>query len=262
MIYTNSSAHLNLIIEGSGPPLVFIHGFGLDHRMWESQVKFFSPDYTAIATDLRGFGDSAPPSDQAFAYHEDIAEMLDFLRIDQPVVLVGHSMGALVVANFALSFPEKTKALVFADGAIEGYKFKDFDLAEIYQAGKTRGVQTANQMWLDHPIFESARKNIVVANHLHDMVSAYPGWHYTHKAPFKNLAVPAYDQLENIKSPALIITGQYDLPDFQIIAQTLHEKIPGSIKKEIAGAGHMCNMEAPEEFNALVSQFLELPAGY
>ena len=145
MIYTNSSAHLNLIVGGSGPPLVFIHGFGLDHRMWDSQMKFFSSDYTAIAMDLRGFGKSAPP-DQVFAYHEDIVEVLDFLQIDQPVVLVGHSMGARAVANFALTFPEKTKALVFVDGV--------------------------------------------------------------------------------------------------------------SIKKEIAGAGHMCNMEAPEEFNALVSQFL------
>jgi pimeloyl-ACP methyl ester carboxylesterase len=54
----------------------------------------------------------------------------------------------------------------------------------------------------------------------------------------------------------MIITGQYDLPDFQIIANTLHQKITGSVKKEIAGAGHMCNMEEPEEFNSIVSQFL------
>jgi hypothetical protein len=104
------SLALNLIVEGSGPPIVFIHGFGLDHRMWEKQMNFFSSGYTVIALDLRGFGKSAPPSDQAFAYHEDIAEVLDFLQIDQPVVLMGHSMGARAVANFVLTYPKKQRA--------------------------------------------------------------------------------------------------------------------------------------------------------
>ena len=244
------------VIGGSGPPVVFIHGFGLDHRMWGSQMKFFSSEYTVIAPDLRGFGKSPPPSEMALAYHEDIAELLDFLGIHQPVVLVGHSMGARAVANFALTYPKKTKAVVFVDGAIEGYKFNSFDLSDIYQAGKSQGVEVANQMWLDHPIFDSARKNPVVLQQLNDMVRSYTGWHFIHKASFKNLPIPAFNQLEYIKSSALIITGQYDLPDFRFIAQTLHQKITGSVIKEIAGAGHMCNMEKPEEFNALMSQFL------
>jgi 3-oxoadipate enol-lactonase len=245
------------VIGGSGPPVVFIHGFGLDHRMWDSQMKFFSSEYTVIAPDLRGFGKSPPPSEMAFAYHEDIAELLDFLGIHQTVILAGHSMGARAVANFALTYPEKTKAVIFVDGAIEGYKFNSFDLSDIYQAGKSQGVEVANQMWLDHPIFDSARKNPVVSQRLNDIVRSYSGWHYLHKVSLKSLTIPAYDQLENIKSPALIITGQHDLPDFRIIAQTLHQKIAGSVKKEIAGAGHMCNMENPEEFNALVIQFLK-----
>jgi pimeloyl-ACP methyl ester carboxylesterase len=244
------------IVGGSGPPIVFIHGFGLDHRMWEHQMKFFSSAYTVISIDLRGFGKSAPPSEKAFAYHEDIAELLFFLGINQPVVLVGQSMGARAVANFALTWPEKTRAVVFVDGAIEGYTFKNFDLSDIYQTAKSQGAGTANKMWLDHPIFDSARKNPVISQKLNKMVMEYSGWHYIHKSSFKNLATPAYDQLENIKSPALIITGQYDLPDFQIIAQALHKKIPGSVKMEIAGAGHMCNMESPEVFNNLVSEFL------
>lgn len=244
------------VIGGSGPPIVFIHGFGLDHRMWDSQMKFFSSGYTVIAPDLRGFGKSSPPTEMAFAYHEDIAELLDFLGIRKPVILVGHSMGARAVANFALTYPEKTKAVVFADGAIEGYKFNSFDLSNIYQAGKSQGVDVGNQMWVDHPIFDSARNNPAISQQLNDMVAAYSGWHYLYKIKLKNLTIPAYDQLENIKSPTLIITGQHDLPDFQIIAQTLHKKIADSVKTEIASAGHMCNMEKPEEFNALVDQFL------
>jgi pimeloyl-ACP methyl ester carboxylesterase len=244
------------IVKGNGPPLIFIHGFGLDHRMWEKQIIFFSSHYKVIAPDLRGFGLTPPPSDEPFAYHEDMEELLDLLNVFEPAILVGHSMGARAVANFALCRPKKTKAVIFTNAAIEGYSFKEFDLANIYQAGKSQGVQAANQMWLDHSIFDCARENHVVADKLKEMVTEYSGWHYTQKAPFKPVFPAAYQQLENIKLPTLIITGEYDPPDFKTIAEHLHEKIAGSVKKEIAGAGHMCNMEAPGIFNEIVNEFL------
>jgi pimeloyl-ACP methyl ester carboxylesterase len=72
----------------------------------------------------------------------------------------------------------------------------------------------------------------------------------------KGLDPPALEQLQNLVVPTLIITGQYDAPDFQDIAQILHSKINHSSKKEIAGAGHMCNMEKPAVFNEILKEFL------
>jgi pimeloyl-ACP methyl ester carboxylesterase len=65
-------------------------------------------------------------------------------------------------------------------------------------------------------------------------------------------------QLDRIKAPVLIITGEKDIRDFQQIANILHKNIKQSIKEEISGAGHMCNMEKPDAFNSLVSDFLTL----
>lgn len=241
---------------GTGPPLVFIHGFSLDHRMWESQINYFSGSYTCISVDLRGFGKSSLPTEKSYSHHEDLNILLAFLGINQRVILVGLSMGARVVANFALVYPQKTRAIIFADGVVDGFKFKDFDLTNIYNAGKEFGVPVANRMWLDHPIFESTRKNAVVVQKLTEMLMSYSGWHWTNKNPVRILTPPAIEQLQKLTMPALILTGQLDIPDFKALADLLNTRIKHSSKIEISGAGHMCNMETPEKFNDLVNQFL------
>jgi 3-oxoadipate enol-lactonase len=251
-----SDGRLYFLKVGAGPPLLFIHGFCLDHRMWESQIKYFSDRYTCIAVDLRGFGKSSLPTDHSYSYHEDLYELLDFLKIDQSVTLIGLSMGARAVVNFALTHPEKTKAIIIVDGAIDGFAFKDFNLTPIYTAGREQGVFVANKMWMEHPLFESARKNAVVLKQLTEQLMSYSGWHWTHKNPVVNLTPPAVQQLAKLATPALILIGQFDIPDFKDLAQLLNKEIPDSLKIEISGAGHMCNMERPEIFNDLMDQFL------
>jgi len=88
------------------------------------------------------------------------------------------------------------------------------------------------------------------------MILSYSGWQWVHKNPMVGLTPPAIEQLEQIKAPVLIITGEKDIWDFQQIADILHNNIKQSVKKQILDAGHMCNMEKPDVFNRLVSDFL------
>src|ERR1700730_723312 len=111
-------AKLYYKIMGAGPPIIFIHGFCLDHRIWESQSNFFSACFTTVAIDLRGFGNSSNPGNKPYSHHEDVNTLLDILQINQPAILVGLSMGARVVANYALTYPQKTKAVIFVDGIV------------------------------------------------------------------------------------------------------------------------------------------------
>jgi len=67
--------------------------------MWENQVNYFSKKYTCVALDLRGFGKSSVPIDQSFSNHEDLYDLLEFLKIDEPVILVGLSMGGRVALS-------------------------------------------------------------------------------------------------------------------------------------------------------------------
>jgi 3-oxoadipate enol-lactonase len=251
-----SGARLYYKKKGKGPPIIFLHGFCLDNRMWENQLDFFSGSYTTLAIDLRGFGRSTFPTDKIYSHHEDIHALLDTLQITQPAILVGLSMGGRVVADFALSYPQKTKVAVFVDAVIDGYEFMNFNLGYIYKSGKEQGIAAANQMWLNHELFESARKIPSVSVLLAKMIMSYSGWHWINKNPVRGLHPPAIEQMQDLVVPTLIITGQYDTPDFQAIAQILHSKINHSSKKEIGDAGHMCNMEKPTVFNEILDQFL------
>ena len=242
--------------QGSGPVLVFLHGICLDHRMWEKQVNYFSAAFTCVNIDLRGFGKSSLPTTTPYSFHEDINTLLDSLHLDEPVVFVALSMGGKAAINFTLAYPQKIKALILADVAIDGYSFKDFNLEPVYEAGKQKGVDTANQLFLDNPIFYSARNDSAVFSDLRNMVLSYSGWQWTHKNPIKGLTPPAIQQLDQIKVPVLILTGEKDIQDFQQIANILHNSIKQSLKEQIKRAGHMCNMEQPDVFNKIVSEFL------
>lgn len=241
---------------GTGTPLIFLHGNCLDHRMWEEQMNYFSTSFTCIAVDLRGFGKSSVPGLEPYSFHADIDSLLGSLHIEEPVVLIALSMGGKAAVNFALAYPGKTKALVLADVAVDGYRFEEFILKPIYDAGMQKGIDTANQLFLDHPIFLTAKKDAAVFTRLREMILSYSGWQWAHKNPIQGLTPPAIEQLEKIKMPVLIITGEKDIRDFQQIADILHKNIKHSLKKQIPDAGHMCNMENPVIFNSTISDFL------
>jgi pimeloyl-ACP methyl ester carboxylesterase len=137
--------------KGIGPPLVFLHGIGLDHRMWEKQIERFSNSFTCINPDLRGFGKSSLPTTSPYSFHEDIKTLLDSLHLQEPVVLIALSMGGRGAINFALSYPAKTKALILADVVVDGYTFQDFKLEIFAAIAKQKGIDSANQSFFKPP---------------------------------------------------------------------------------------------------------------
>src|SRR5215218_9882473 len=145
--------------NGSGPPLVFLHGVCLDHRMWQQQVDYFSRSYTCINIDLRGFGKSSVPSSTPYSFHEDIKTLLDSFHIEKPAVLIALSMGGKAAVNFSLAYPQRTKALILADVAVDGYSFRDFKLERIVKVAQQKGIDTANQFFLEEPVFASAKRD-------------------------------------------------------------------------------------------------------
>ena len=81
--------------EGTGPVILFVHGFPLDHTMWSSQIKEFSKTNRVIAPDLRGFGgtDGALYAVSMEQYADDLVGLLEALQADQPITFCGLSMG-------------------------------------------------------------------------------------------------------------------------------------------------------------------------
>src|SRR4051794_22408359 len=104
---------LNVIDRGSGTPLLLVHGFPLDHSIWQGQIDELSTFFRVIAPDLRGFGKSAATTGTSSMRQmaDDIAGLLDALAVKEPVVFCGLSMGGYVAWQFALSHRQRLAKL-------------------------------------------------------------------------------------------------------------------------------------------------------
>ena len=108
---------------GDGPPILFLHAGIADSRMWLPQMADLCSTFKLIAPDLRGYGGSPLP-DHPFAYHEDIANLLDQLGVNTTWI-VGNSFGASIAVDFCLVFPGRVAGMVLVAPVIGGFQASD-----------------------------------------------------------------------------------------------------------------------------------------
>ena len=109
-ILNHNNGNINYEVKGEGDPIVLIHGFGLDHRIWEKQVEELSKTNKVIAYDLRGFGKSSLPNEK-YSHSEDLNQLLKELNVKNAKI-VGHSFGGELAVEYALKYgllPLKTE---------------------------------------------------------------------------------------------------------------------------------------------------------
>lgn len=236
-------------VVGEGEPIVFIHGFTLDRRMWKPQVDEFSKKFKVITHDLRGFGKSSTPVDK-YSHHEDLKALLDHLGISEAHI-IGLSLGGEIALDFAVSYPDMVKTLTLADSSLGGYK-STVD----WNVHPELGLDKAKENWLNHHVFDKTRENIEATFLLKQIVSDYSGWHWFNNDPREKVSPSTIEQIQNINIPTTIIIGEYDLSYFKDIADILNNKIPNSNKVIIKNSGHMSNLENIEQFNKTIEQQL------
>src|SRR6185295_6950543 len=111
-------ARLNVVDVGKGPPILFVHGFPLNHAMWRFQIDELSHrGFRCIAPDLRGFGHSSVSEGTVTMeqFADDLAELLETMRIQDQVVFCGLSMGGYIAWQFERRYAERVKALILCD---------------------------------------------------------------------------------------------------------------------------------------------------
>ena len=208
---------------GIGPPLVLLHGFTLDLRMWEAQVAAFAPYYRVLRYDLRGFGGSALPGTTTYNHADDLCALLDHLGI-ATAAIIGLSMGGEVALDFALAYPERVRALVLADAMIGGYPWSaawQAATAPVWRMAREAGVVPAKALWLAHRgLFGAALEQQAVATTLIRMVEDYSGWHWCNRDPREKPPQPTIERLTQIATPTLIITGEHEDPNFICLLYT------------------------------------------
>jgi pimeloyl-ACP methyl ester carboxylesterase len=235
---------------GQGTPVIFIHGFSLDSRMWQPQIDYFSKTNQVISYDMRGYGQSPMPI-KPYSHVEDLHTLLSELNIEKAHI-IALSLGGETATEYTLTYPNTALSLTLADTSLGGYSSKiDW---RVY--AKEQGLEHAKQNWLNHAVFAPSNRKPEVAKQLKEMVDDYTGWHWVNYDPRIKLEPPAIDRLGEIKVPTQVILGELDLPYYHDIAKILTDKIPNSNLHVIKDSGHMTNLENAVKFNEIVDSFI------
>lgn len=245
--------------NGSGQPLLLIHGFPLNRTMWRPQIEALTKaGYRVITPDLRGFGES-PMTSAAVSmssYADDIVALMDRLRIPQAVV-GGMSMGGYVLLNLLERYPERVAAAIFivtrAGADDEAGKGKRTALA----------AATAEGM---NPVLEVFRNILFAPATLTghpELVAEVSGWISATDPRGAAAGLIAMRERKDylprlgaIRQPALVIGADQDQVMPLDHSRAIAEGIAGAKLSILQGGGHMVNLEQPDSFNTVLKEFL------
>jgi pimeloyl-ACP methyl ester carboxylesterase len=253
--------------DGFGYPVVFLHSGVTDRRMWGEQMQLLAEEgYHVISYDRRSYGETTT-EDVPFNHLIDLETVLDRLSI-HAAIFIGSSMGGGLAIDFALEHPERTIALVLMGTAVTGAEGYEVDeeveqLEEAFEYAKGRGnIGTANRIqahqWLDGPYGEAGR----VTGNARELFLAMNEIHLNHpKLTAEDLPEPAFDNVHTITAPTLLVVGELDCSDIIAIHEDLSEEIENSFAVVLEETAHFPNLERPDLFNPILSEFLEAVTG-
>jgi 3-oxoadipate enol-lactonase len=237
------------------PALVMLHGFALDSRMWRRQVEAFSTDYRVMTLDLPGFGPQAREVGEVDPA-AGVLLALDAAKIDR-AHFVANSFGAAVAADFALQHRDRVRSLTLSGPLLLGRRTGIEAWPRCVALAGEGDRATAAEIWLDDPLFEGLRHDEELFEELRQIVLDYGGGHWTGRVASKWSDPDPVPSLRKLDVPSLVISGEMDIPSFMIMAEAYARTLPRARREIIQGAGHLANIERPDEWNALLRDFLK-----
>ncbi|VAX40435.1 Hydrolase, alpha/beta fold family [hydrothermal vent metagenome] len=253
--------NLNYIDSGTGKPIVFLHGFPMNHTMWESQIEHYCHKYRVIAPDLRGFGksDVTPQTVTMQQFAEDLSKFLKALSISEPVILCGFSMGGYIAWQFAKQYPKALAQLILCDTKATADT----------QAAAAGREQTAQRVLKEGPTFLAETMSAklfseTTRNEFPDVITRVK--QMIQETSPEGIAAALRGMasrpdmtsfLPEISAPTLLVCGDEDLLTTPREMRSVADAIPNASFALIKEAGHMAPMEMPELVNAAIDRFLE-----
>jgi len=244
-------------IDNKTEPLVFVHGVGLDQKMWKPQVNSLS-DHSIITYDLLGHGKT--PYNKEEVTLNDFSDQLDyllkFLKIDK-INLVGFSLGSLIALNFASKFQHKLKSLT-----VIGTTYK----RTVDQRALV--MERFEQAKLNKPISKQALKRWFTDKYLDDHPEIYDQFikiltkdvedHLNFLKAYKLFAYHQdnMDLINKIKTKTLIMTGSDDSGSTVQMSKSLSDDLINAIFIEINNGKHLCSIECADDVNMNLKKFI------
>jgi pimeloyl-ACP methyl ester carboxylesterase len=238
--------NLNLAFErhGSGNTLLLLHGFPLDHHLWDDLVPLLEDSFDLIIPDLRGFGESET-IDTPYTmddYASDLAGLLDQLGIQKSAV-AGHSMGGYVALAFARLYLERVSGLALISSQVladppERKEGRYKSAADVAENGISSVVETMTPKFTSDARLQANAREIMEKQ----QPSAYIG---ALKAMAERMDSTAL--LSTFTFPVVVIHGDADALIPVDRAREVRDAVPGSHYLELKGIGHVPMLEVPEE---------------
>jgi 3-oxoadipate enol-lactonase len=243
---------------GSGPAIVFSHGFILDHSIWDAQVAALSSEFRCLAYDVRGHGMST--ADRPFTYGEvadDVVRLLDLLEVSE-AVLVGHSQGGWISMCAALQHPDRVRGLVLVDTAA------DHDAPEVSAVYD----EWADRWCNDGPIGELAETMLEVQfgadadawreRWFGKWQSRPPSGYRTIWTSVSEGRPDVLARLQEITAPAVVVHGTADVSFGLDRARAIADGVAHSAGiVEVEGGPHSCSVTHPAAVTTAIDTFMK-----
>lgn len=256
------NVRLAVEIQGTGTPLLLVHGFPFDHSMWQSQIDWLSQVCNVVAPDLRGFGSSEISKDRDALtmdrFADDLAAMLDELVIEQ-VIYCGLSMGGYIGWAFARKHPHRLKGFIACDTLAEA---DTPEAASVREANAKRVLEEGSEFLVSGMIpklfSEKTRKTKAdIVEQVEAMIRNTAST--TIAAALRGMAQrpDSTELLAEFEIPALVICGSDDIISPPEKMQGIADAIPHARFVRIPDAGHLSPLEQPDSFNREVAEWLK-----
>ena len=239
-------------------PLIFLHGIGGAARAWRRQLATFGDRFNAIAWDMPGYGGSAPLASVSIADLADaLQQFIEQLGAAKPI-LVGHSIGGMIVQKWLAQSPTLARAVVLAQtspafGKADGEWQKSFIAARLGPLDRGETMKSLAPTLVNELVGDDPDPNGMEL--ARECMGSVPEASYRAMM----LALIGFDQrstLGNISVPTLLLSGSKDNNAPAPMMAKTATYIPGAEYVELAGVGHLANLERPSAFDEALGRFL------
>lgn len=254
--FTHKGCQLHYQIQGSGEPLLLIHGLGSSLRDWEYQVPFLAQHYQVICMDVRGHGQSDKPRERfsIAGFADDVRALLDHLQLTQ-VHYLGISMGGMIGFQLASSDQQRLKSLIIVNSSPEVKVRTASDRLQVFKRlflARVLGLKTLGKalgnMLFPKPEQAELREKIATRWPENDKRAYLSALHAI-------IGWGVREHLVDIKTPTLVITADRDYSPVELKRQYVRE-MPNARLVVIEDSRHATPLDQPERFNQCVLNFL------
>ena len=241
--------------KSNSNPIIFIHGVGLTHEMWQPQLDFFK-NYSTLSYDILGHGKSSLiKKDISFDdFSEQLIELIDELKINK-FHLIGFSIGSLIARNFATRYNDRLQSLILLGSIYKRSEEQQKIVNERFNQAKKelKLSKQALKRWFTDKYLENNPNTyekistILSSNNMANFIKIYELF-VSHKNE---------EDFDKIKTNTLIMTGEYDVGSTIEMSEELNKIIKNSELKIIKDGKHLCGIECADDVNIAIKNFVE-----